>query len=203
MARRMRPPDPTCRSPGRLPQLRHRHRRGAALLGVDSNGESSPPAGSYVTVSAGGADTCAIDTGGAIHCWGDSGQGVTSPPAGTYEAVTVGRTTPAPSTRARVSSAGATTRTARPPRRPGRSPRCPRPVPHLRPDGRRRHQLLGGRQPGPAQPPGRQVHQPRRGDQRRVRRWTAGPGSVLGRQQRGRDLASGRHRFPRGARRHP
>jgi len=51
--------------------------------GRNSDGESSPPRGSYVQVSCGKTHCCAIDSDGLAVCWGrQSRKGETSPPEG-------------------------------------------------------------------------------------------------------------------------
>jgi len=66
-------------------------------------GQSSPPAGSFASVSAGELTTCAVRMDGTLACWG-AGQSATGcgtdvdgcgqalPPAGTFSAVAVGYT---------------------------------------------------------------------------------------------------------------
>ena len=60
--------------------------------GSNRNGQTDAPAGTYKTVTAGGAHSCAIATDDTITCWGWNGDGQTdapgrnlklSPPAGT------------------------------------------------------------------------------------------------------------------------
>ena len=62
--------------------------------GSDAHGQSTPPAGEFVSVSAagrGGAHTCAIrsDTG-AVECWGLDIGGQATPPAGEFVSVSAG-----------------------------------------------------------------------------------------------------------------
>ena len=42
----------------------------AACWGSDEHGKSTPPAGTFVSVSAGGDHTCGIRDTGAVACWG-------------------------------------------------------------------------------------------------------------------------------------
>ena len=46
--------------------------------------------GSFVAVSAGGANTCAINSAGLLVCWGDSSYGLTTPPGGQFAEVACG-----------------------------------------------------------------------------------------------------------------
>lgn len=78
-------------------------RRGELLCGQsesDANDEEEPPAGSYVQVSVGLEQSCALKTDGSIACWGDYYGSVndtsspvapsTSPPGSSYVQVSTG-----------------------------------------------------------------------------------------------------------------
>ena len=52
--------------------------------GNNSDGESSPPAGTFKAVSAGGNHTCAIRTDNTVACWGNNAVGQSSPPSGAF-----------------------------------------------------------------------------------------------------------------------
>ncbi len=57
--------------------------------GLNSSGQATPPAGSFVSVSAGSGSnfTCGVKTSGAIACWGQNTYGQTSAPAGSFDVV--------------------------------------------------------------------------------------------------------------------
>ena len=61
-----------------------------ACRGLDSYGQSSPPDGTFVSVSAGTLHSCGVRTDGAVACWGLDGHGQASPPDGTFVAVAAG-----------------------------------------------------------------------------------------------------------------
>lgn len=48
--------------------------------GDDSDGQSSPPAGTFRAIDAGARHTCGITTAGGILCWGNDDYGQSSPP---------------------------------------------------------------------------------------------------------------------------
>ena len=41
-----------------------------ACWGINVNGEASPPAGSFTSVSAGGVHTCGVKSNSSVACWG-------------------------------------------------------------------------------------------------------------------------------------
>ena len=61
-----------------------------ACWGDDEWGQSSPPSGSFVQVSAGGGHSCGIDTSGSVQCWGKDFDGQSSPPSGSFVQVSAG-----------------------------------------------------------------------------------------------------------------
>ena len=66
-----------------------------ACWGLDADGQSTPPAGTFTEVSAGADHTCGILDTGAVACWGLDADGQSTPPAGSFTAVSAGRITPA------------------------------------------------------------------------------------------------------------
>ena len=50
----------------------------------------APPAGSFVSVSAGGYHTCEVMGGGSVDCWGSDYYGQATPPAGSFVSVSAG-----------------------------------------------------------------------------------------------------------------
>jgi alpha-tubulin suppressor-like RCC1 family protein len=52
----------------------------AKCWGYNGSGRTSPPSGTFQTVSAGGAHTCGILEDGTVSCWGSNSYGQTSPP---------------------------------------------------------------------------------------------------------------------------
>ena len=61
----------------------------ARATGVIEIPEPTPP--TYTAVTAGGFHTCALDTDGAIQCWGYNEDNQANPPTGTYTTITAGR----------------------------------------------------------------------------------------------------------------
>jgi alpha-tubulin suppressor-like RCC1 family protein len=53
-----------------------------ACWGRTIEGQSTPPAGTFTAVSAGGDHTCGVKTSGTVVCWGDDSSGEATPPAG-------------------------------------------------------------------------------------------------------------------------
>jgi Regulator of chromosome condensation (RCC1) repeat len=53
-----------------------------ACWGDDSAGQSTPPGGTFTTVSAGGNHACAVRTDGGVVCWGQDTSGQSSVPVG-------------------------------------------------------------------------------------------------------------------------
>lgn len=58
-----------------------------ACWGAHGDGESSPPAGAYVRVSAGSLFACGIKADGTIACWGENTYGQGTPPSGKFAQV--------------------------------------------------------------------------------------------------------------------
>ena len=63
-----------------------------ACWGANDAGQATPPAGTFVALSAGATTTCAIATDGSLACWGANDAGQATPPAGTFVSVGVGDT---------------------------------------------------------------------------------------------------------------
>jgi alpha-tubulin suppressor-like RCC1 family protein len=61
-----------------------------ACWGDDSIGQSTPPAGTFIQVSAGFRHTCGIETGGGTTCWGNDHDGESTPPASTFTGISAG-----------------------------------------------------------------------------------------------------------------
>ena len=72
------------------PQLRREDRRLRRLLGPRSVGEGTPPAGEFITVSAGASHNCGVKTDGSVACWGQDLFGEGTPPAGEFITVSAG-----------------------------------------------------------------------------------------------------------------
>jgi alpha-tubulin suppressor-like RCC1 family protein len=58
--------------------------------GGNSDGQASPPSGSFSSVSAGGYHSCAIRTDRSVACWGANDFGQSSPPPGSFIGVSAG-----------------------------------------------------------------------------------------------------------------
>ena len=54
------------------------------------SGESSPPSGSFSSVTAGGNHTCGVRADGSVACWGDNRGGQSRPPSGSFSSVSAG-----------------------------------------------------------------------------------------------------------------
>jgi len=61
-----------------------------ACWGLDDDGQSTPPRGTFSALSAGDAHTCGIRDAGALECWGLDDVGQSTPPGGTFAAVDAG-----------------------------------------------------------------------------------------------------------------
>jgi alpha-tubulin suppressor-like RCC1 family protein len=61
-----------------------------ACWGNNAHGQSTPPAGKFTSVGAGGSHTCAVKEDGTVACWGDDTFGQATPPPGTFRAVSAG-----------------------------------------------------------------------------------------------------------------
>ena len=48
---------------------------------------TTPPAGSFVSVSGVGGHTCGVRSNGSVACWGWNADGRTTPPAGSFDSV--------------------------------------------------------------------------------------------------------------------
>lgn len=69
------------------------HEHTLACWGNNSSGKSSPPAGTFSTVSAGGRHACGIRPypyGTTVTCWGANGRGQATPPEGNFHRVSAG-----------------------------------------------------------------------------------------------------------------
>ena len=58
--------------------------------GFDGDGQSTPPAGTFTTISVGADHTCGILDTGAVACWGLDDAGQSTPPAGTFTTISAG-----------------------------------------------------------------------------------------------------------------
>ena len=61
-----------------------------ACWGSDYYGQATPPAGSFVSVSAGWDHTCGVRSDGSVACWGWNESGRSTPPAGSFTSVSAG-----------------------------------------------------------------------------------------------------------------
>ena len=60
------------------------------LGGYHTVGQSTPPSGEFVSVSAGGYHTCGLRPDGTIACWGWDVAGQSTPPSGEFVSVSAG-----------------------------------------------------------------------------------------------------------------
>jgi hypothetical protein len=60
-----------------------------ACWGDNDAGQSTPPSGTFIAVSAGLAYACGLRTDGTIACWGDNESGRATPPSGTFTSIDV------------------------------------------------------------------------------------------------------------------
>ena len=61
-----------------------------ACWGYNEYGQATPPAGSFVSVSAGTFTTCGVRSDGSVACWGSDEDGQATPPAGSFVSVSAG-----------------------------------------------------------------------------------------------------------------
>ena len=61
-----------------------------ACWGDNSEGQSTPPGGLFITVSAGDFHTCGVREGGDVDCWGADDEGQATAPQGPFAAVSAG-----------------------------------------------------------------------------------------------------------------
>ena len=61
-----------------------------ACWGNDSYGQATPPAGPFLSVSAGFQHACGVKEDGAAACWGNDSYGQATPPAGPFLSVSAG-----------------------------------------------------------------------------------------------------------------
>ena len=61
-----------------------------ACWGLNDYGESTPPAGKFISVSAGVDHSCGVRDTGTVACWGWDGSGQHPPPAGKFLSVSAG-----------------------------------------------------------------------------------------------------------------
>lgn len=61
-----------------------------ACWGTNESGRSTPPGGTFTSLSMGGYHACALRSGGAIECWGDNSRGQGTFPPGPYRSVSAG-----------------------------------------------------------------------------------------------------------------
>ena len=74
--------------PRDLPTLVGNIRRGQSIPSY--SGQSSPPSGTFSSVSAGSDHTCGVKANGSVTCWGDDRQSQSSPPSGAFSSVSAG-----------------------------------------------------------------------------------------------------------------
>ena len=61
-----------------------------ACWGSNWTGAATPPAGSFVAVSAGRDHTCGLRSDGSAACWGNNDYGQATPPTGSFVSVSAG-----------------------------------------------------------------------------------------------------------------
>ncbi len=63
----------------------------ATCWGNDDDGQSTPPKGPFVAISAGGYHTCALNAEGEATCWGRTREQQSDPPEGYFTAIDAGK----------------------------------------------------------------------------------------------------------------
>jgi hypothetical protein len=61
-----------------------------ACWGNNDYGQSTPPAGTFVQISAGEYHTCGVKSDGVLACWGRTNYGQSTPPAGNFVQISAG-----------------------------------------------------------------------------------------------------------------
>jgi hypothetical protein len=61
-----------------------------ACWGLNDDGQTTAPVGTFTQVSAGGDHTCGVQTDSALACWGLNGDGQATPPGGIFILVSAG-----------------------------------------------------------------------------------------------------------------
>jgi alpha-tubulin suppressor-like RCC1 family protein/lysophospholipase L1-like esterase len=62
--------------------------RTATCWGGNYSGQSTPPSGTFTTITAGYAHSCGLRNDGTATCWGDNAYGQSTPPSGTFTTIT-------------------------------------------------------------------------------------------------------------------
>ena len=115
-----------------------------ACWGWDEDGQATPPAGEFSSVSAGEFHTCGVRIDGSVACWGRDVEGQASPPDGEFTSVSAGgQHTCGLRTDGSVACWGDDSYGNTAPSEGGVHLGQRRRIPHLRVEGRRLYRLLG------------------------------------------------------------